>query len=289
MSTALVVVVTATSLLSLWPRKMEQMPKLLTTGSSLNRETIDVPQNPQQQLTPTETVRSLGDEEGFLLERPSKPVVVAYAISLIKCSDAHSTPAGLIDAALTLRHSVHLTSSRNNKSHYDYEMFAIVHEKAESCSHVLKDAGFRVLVRKNPIEKEEIQDENLRKDIHRAWCCGHDEFIKLFAYHLVDYPIVVHVDMDFLFFNPMDVAFDAMLYHPASTIGRTAREQLPLEFPKTQQWPRNITALMTRDWPQVCASMTNTLAYSLTACFVHLLCSCCRSSQAEKQPTKQAC
>ena len=200
----------------------------------------------------TERIRVWKDKEGFLRERPPEPITVAYAISLIKCSDQHSTPAGLIDAALTLRHSVYLTSSRNNgRSHYDFEMFAIVHEQAESCSHVLKDAGFRIIIQKKPVERSEIEDPTLRQGIQKALCCGEDEFIKLWAYELTDYPIVVHSDMDFLFLNPMDGVFDSMLFSPESTIGRTAREQLLLEFPQTAVVPRNITACMTRDWPQV--------------------------------------
>jgi hypothetical protein len=79
----------------------------------------------------------------LLAEWASKPMMVGYAISLIKCGDHQSTPEGLIDAALVMRHSIHMTSVRNPKSgsKYDYKMYAIVHRNAEPCSHILQQAG----------------------------------------------------------------------------------------------------------------------------------------------------
>ena len=69
--------------------------------------------------------------------------VIAYVISLIKCGDRQSSTAGLIDAALVLRHSVHLQSIRNteSRSKYDYQMYAIVHSNALECSQILKTVG----------------------------------------------------------------------------------------------------------------------------------------------------
>ena len=39
---------------------------------------------------------------------------VAYAISLIKCNDHQTNDAGLVDAALVLRHSIHTLSIRSS-------------------------------------------------------------------------------------------------------------------------------------------------------------------------------
>ena len=67
-------------------------------------------------------------------------IKVAYAISIIECTDHHksgqSSIAGLVDASLVLRHSIHQNSIRNplSGSKYDYEMYAIVHEQAKVCS-----------------------------------------------------------------------------------------------------------------------------------------------------------
>lgn len=190
---------------------------------------------------------------GGWFRRPSEPVVIGYAVSLIKCGDFQSSRAGLVDAALVLQHSVHLTSARTpaSGSVYDYRMFAIVHAQAEPCAGALRDAGYAVLVRDPPIARREIQGGYLRSHVQRAWCCGDDEFVKLYAYTLPEVPIVVHVDMDFVFHRPMDDVYDAMLFSKDSAIGKQARERIPVEFPNELTWPDNIEAMMTRDWPQV--------------------------------------
>jgi hypothetical protein len=184
-----------------------------------------------------------------------KPIAIAYAISLIKCGDFQSTTAGLSDAALVLRHSLHKTSVRTpaSGSKYDYKMYAIVHEQAAKCSTVLSDAGFEVLVVPPPILASEIQGDFLRKNIHKEWCCGSAEFVKLYAYNhtmLNTHPVIVHVDLDFAFFKPMDDLFDAMIYDKESDLGKAARDRIPLERP-SDPWPEQVQAFMTRDWPQV--------------------------------------
>ncbi len=125
------------------------------------------------------------------------PIQVAYAISLIKCSDFQSSTSGLIDAATILRHSVHQQSLRNpnSGSKYDYKMYAIVHKNAESCSHMLEDLGYHIIVKDSPVKISEIRGDYLRKNVHKEWCCGADEFIKLYAYKIHSHPIVVHTDI----------------------------------------------------------------------------------------------
>lgn len=177
---------------------------------------------------------------------------VAYAISLIKCGDKQSNDAGLVDAALVMRHSIHKISVRNPESgsKYDYKMYAIVHSQAEHCSGVLKDAGFElVIIDKSPISPAEIKGEYLRNNIESEWCCGSDEFIKLYAYTLPE-PIIVHTDIDFLFLQPMDDLFDAILFPKESPQGRVSRSRIALESPG-EGFPDRIDAFITRDWPQV--------------------------------------
>ncbi|KAL7538178.1 hypothetical protein ACHAWF_008114, partial [Thalassiosira exigua] len=136
--------------------------------------------------------RSLVEIEngGVLLE----PTTVAYAVSFIKCDDFQTHAAGLVDASLILRHSIHKISSRDpsSGSKYDYKMYAIVHRDAEGCAGALRDAGFEVVVVDPPAKREDIRGEFLRKNIHREWCCGSEEFVKLYAYALPA-EIVVHV------------------------------------------------------------------------------------------------
>ena len=44
----------------------------------------------------------------------------------------------------------------------------------------------------------------------KSGCCGDKEFLKLYSYTLVDYPIVVQLDLDSLIVQPLDDLFDAM-------------------------------------------------------------------------------
>jgi len=177
---------------------------------------------------------------------------IGYAISLIKCGDKQTSTAGLTDAAIVLRHSVHMTSVRNpdSGSKYDYKMYAIVHRQAEKCSEVMKQVGFEVIIADPPIAPKDIQGEYLRKHIRREWCCGADEFVKLYAYSKIPQPIVVHIDMDFAFMKPMDELFDAMLYDVHSVEGQAARKRIALERP-SESLPEKIDAFFTLDWPQV--------------------------------------
>ncbi len=179
------------------------------------------------------------------------PVVVAYAVSFIKCGDHQNNAAGLIDASLILRHSIHKISIRNPAcgSKYDYKMYAIVHRQAESCSQTLEKVGFEVIVVDPPLTKDEIRGEYLRNNIHKERCCGHDEFIKLEAYRLPE-DIIVHVDIDFAFYKPLDHLFDAIRYDKDSPEGAAARKKIELERPG-EKMPDKIGAFLTRDWPQV--------------------------------------
>lgn len=193
----------------------------------------------------------------------SKPTAtVAYAISLIKCGDKQSTSAGLVDAALVMRHSIHLQSWRNPESgsKYDYNMYAIVHRDAVECSSVLENAGFTIVVKDPPIQPSEIKGDHLKNSIHKEWCCGHDEFVKLYAYDLPGKtndtepePIVVHVDIDFAFFKPMDNLYDAILFDKDSPQGKAARDKIPKER-KDDPIPDQIDAFITRDYPQLLPS-----------------------------------
>ncbi|MGH3056322.1 MAG: hypothetical protein ACRDL7_15215, partial [Gaiellaceae bacterium] len=62
--------------------------------------------------------------------------------------------------------------------------------------------------------------------------------------------IVVHLDIAFDFFQPMDQLFDAMLYPPHSTVGRKARSELQTEEPYIAI-PNDIQAYITRDYHQI--------------------------------------
>ncbi|EED88875.1 predicted protein [Thalassiosira pseudonana CCMP1335] len=180
------------------------------------------------------------------------PTTIAYAISLIKCSDFQSSTSGLLDAATILRHSIHKQSIRtpSSGSKYDYKLYAIVHTNAASCSNILSDLGYEIIVKDSPVQAEEIWGEYLRKHIHKEWCCGSDEFVKLLAYTILDHPIVVHTDIDFMYVKPMDDLYDAMLLPSSEEGGRLARERIEMEYPD-KVMPEKIDAFLTRDYHQV--------------------------------------
>lgn len=224
----------------------------------ISRPAVSIHSSQPSKRVSSETNRKERERTTTIKTYPNATATVAYAISLIKCSDKQTTDVGLIDAALVLRHSVHKISIRNHaesQSQYDYRMYALVHPQAESCSHVLRTAGFEiVLIEKPPVEVHEIRGDYLRDNIETEWCCGSAEFIKLYAYTLPE-PLVVHIDVDFLFLKPMDDLFDAILYPKDSVKGQLARSRVPLEKPElvasSSLLPDTIDAFITRDWAQV--------------------------------------
>lgn len=180
--------------------------------------------------------------------QPHEGVKVAHAISLIECTDNHksgqSSVAGLQDASIVLRHSIHQNSVRNpaSGSKYDYEMYAIVHQQAKDCAALLEDAGFKIMIKDPPILASEIRGDYLKKNIQKEYCCGAHEFVKLYAYQ-IPAPVVVHLDIDFIFRKPMDAVFDLML----GATDERIRAQVEREDPSAP-WPSDIEAMITRDY-----------------------------------------
>jgi hypothetical protein len=184
--------------------------------------------------------------------KPLAATTIAYVVSFIECTDHHksgqSSIAGLIDASLVLRHSIHMNSISSGKSKYDYKVYALIHRtKAASCSPALQQAGFTTVLVDPPIQQSDIKGDELRKKIHREVCCGADEFIKLYAYTHFTEPLVVHLDIDFLFTKPMDPLFDIMLSNDPVVVEK-AKRQIHREDPTDTTWPTNIDAMITRDY-----------------------------------------
>jgi hypothetical protein len=90
-------------------------------------------------------------------------------------------------------------------------MYAIVHKSAKSCQPILEKIGYTVKLVDVPVPVEDIQGDFLRENVPQNGCCGEMEFIKLWAYTLLDHPFVVHLDLDTMVLKPMDELFDAAL------------------------------------------------------------------------------
>jgi hypothetical protein len=173
-----------------------------------------------------------------------KPIAkIAHVVSLIKCS---KSVTGFLDAAAIFRHSIHKQSFWAGVSKYDYQMFAIIHENCRNHGDILQLLGYTVLIKPTPVQLDEIQGVWYRKHVEDENCCGSSEFIKLYAYSLTDFPIVVHWDMDVAVLAPMDDLFDAMIFSKDSTEGMAARNRLERQHPE-DLLPDQIDAFFTRD------------------------------------------
>jgi hypothetical protein len=184
---------------------------------------VDVAQQNEDEVgTVTGTVT--GSSNVKSVNKPNTKATIAYALSLTGCGEGstagsgHSSFAsvGLFDGPAVLKHSIHENSIhvKPNETQYDYHLVAFVHPSAVECSHGLANLGYEILVRETPVNVSHIEGDFLRTHVVKSGCCGEKEFIKLWAYTLDDYPIVVHLDMDSVLFQPLDEIFDAMLEDP---------------------------------------------------------------------------
>ena len=166
---------------------------------------------------------SISSNDRTTKQQPPPPTTttIAYAVSITGCGSDPITEGGAV-----LQHSIHRASihggggdsggdSNSNGGRYDYKMFAIYHPDAASCALPLAAVGYELLERNVFVDiATDIEGQYLREKIHENGCCGEKELIKLEAYTLTDYPIVVHLDLDVLVLKPLDDLFDLMLHGP---------------------------------------------------------------------------
>ncbi|KAL3915764.1 MAG: hypothetical protein SGILL_005494 [Bacillariaceae sp.] len=176
---------------------------------------------------------------------------IAHVVSLIKCTKQASV-TGFLDAAAVLRHSIHLQSihTPSSGSKYSYKMYAIVHETCREHAKLLERLGYTSIVKPSPVTVDDITPGWYREHVEGENCCGSAEFIKLYAYTLMDHPISVHWDMDVALFHPMDDLFDSMIFTKDSNEGKAARQRL-VDGKQLQHsavaLPDTIEAFFTRD------------------------------------------
>lgn len=170
---------------------------------------------------------------------------IAFAVSVTGCG---SDP--ITEGAAVLGHSIHQSSIRNTKGtgRYDYALFAIYHPDARACAVPLRDLGWTLLERNVFVNVTDIEGEFLRTRISKNGCCGEKELIKLEAFRLTEYPIVVHLDLDVLVLQPLDDLFDMMLKGPESVALEKRNEILMW---KDRPLPTRINAFYTYDYNMV--------------------------------------
>jgi hypothetical protein len=173
---------------------------------------------------------------------------VAFAVSITGCGADPIT-----EGAAILRHAIHRASVHGPLGgRYDYELFAIYHPQAKECATPLQQLGWNLLERPVFVNVTDIRGDFLRERITKNGCCGEKELIKLEAYTLTDYPIVVHLDLDVLVMKPMDDLFDMMLassVHDGKVDARRYANIL-MQYPE-QTTPDRINAFFTYDYNMV--------------------------------------
>jgi hypothetical protein len=159
---------------------------------------------------------------------------IAYAVTVTGCG---KDP--LIEGAAVVQHSIRTRASRAYHSHF----VVFYPPEAASCAEPLQSLGFELMPRHVFVNVSDIEGDFLRTQITSNGCCGEKELLKLEAYTLVQYPIVVHLDLDVLILQSMDALYDAMLLQQPvpSTI---------LQSP-SQSIPNQVNAFFTYDYNMV--------------------------------------
>ena len=118
------------------------------------------------------------------------------------------------DLSTTPNSSMKNTTTMRSKSNYDYKLYAFVYGETvdEQCQDTLSQLGYTVIVKYTlPFDISNIHDDTLRELIDSKGCCGSKEYIKLYSYTLLHHPIVVHLDIDSIILQPLDIVFDNIL------------------------------------------------------------------------------
>jgi hypothetical protein len=184
-----------------------------------------------------------------------KPVTIAYAVSVTACKN----PLDLFEGAAVLKHSIHLSSIRNpnSTSKYDYQLIAFVHPNATDCESTLDQLGYQVQILDTPVDVTQIKNNSAM--VHRVMksgCCGEKEFLKLYSFTLLDYPVAVHLDLDTAILKPLDDLFDVMLlpsnaskHIPAAMWNSTTGTNT--NGTGTHTFTHPVNAFFTRDYPMI--------------------------------------
>ena len=165
----------------------------------------------------------------------SSNITIAYAVTVTGCG---KDP--LIEGAAVLQHSIRTRASQTYGAHF----VVFYPPEAAACAEPLQTLGFELMPRQVFVNVSDIQGEFLRTQITSNGCCGEKELLKLEAYTLVQYPVVVHLDLDVLILQNMDDLFHAMIH----------QQPVPdtiLQQPSPSQPDTPINAFFTYDYNMV--------------------------------------
>jgi hypothetical protein len=190
-----------------------------------------------------------------------------------------------LDAALMLQASVHKNSARNpsSGSAYDYEMIALIHRGIESCAGginrtaLLERLGYRVEVVREPIHINNVKNQYLQRHAPRSngGRAGMREMIRLYAFRMIEYRIVVLLEPSTWLLHPADAIFDVLM-HGAS--GHPWAEKHQNHFvketfypngtiTKASSFPKELDIVFTRDYSSM---IQNSWTTGISLAFVPL-------------------
>jgi hypothetical protein len=162
-------------------------------------------------------------------ELTNNTVSVAYVISVTSCGIT------VFDGAAVLAASIAATQQPG------YKLIALLYdESALQCRKGFEVLGYEVMAKGIPFDVNKMKRDTKLKVI-RGGCCGATEYLKLYAYLLLDFEVVVHLDIDVILLKSLDPLIDVILKGSNSTHSiRT--------IPRDQVIPRTVDFLFVREY-----------------------------------------
>jgi hypothetical protein len=115
---------------------------------------------------------------------------ICYAIAVTECPEDNHVMYG---AAVLAESIKNVSARRNPASKYDYSLYAFVHDSARECNAPLYSLGYTILNGKAP-----------HSDADK-------EYIKLYAFSLTNFKVVVSLEVDTIILQPLDELFDLII------------------------------------------------------------------------------
>ena len=75
----------------------------------------------------------------------------------------------------------------------------------------MRDVGYDIQVLNTPMNATLIKGKFLQRAMQVQVCCYEKELLNLYAYTLMDQPIIVQLDVDPLILSPLGIIYDAMI------------------------------------------------------------------------------
>ena len=239
----------------------------------------------QQQQQQQQTQSRIEAQNQSINQSSTASQTIAYVVSIYECPDTESKTdinsdhetghdTALLDAAAVLKYAIHRASKHNKfaNSKYDYQMIAIIHPEANQCydkslplpsgemhaltrEDQLQSLGYKTFIRSIPVNVEDIQGEYLRTNINLSQKSGAKDLIRLQAYNLIEYPVVVLLDLRSLILKPLDDVIDIIIHGTDVNNGETIKNLDLAPNVKdnlmTKPLTNSIDAFFTRDYSSV--------------------------------------